>query len=168
MCCTFVCSTFAQNVIVSGIVTDLSQGGPLPGVVILQKDGSGSAMTDDNGFYTISVPEGSTIEFSLLGMAPKEYKVTETMTLNVALEEEARELDEVMVVAYGTTKKESFTGSAEVVKSDKLRDRSESNLTKMLDGQVAGVMTTSGSGQPGSGSGIRIRGFGSVNASSSL
>lgn len=167
MCCTFVCSTFAQNIIVSGIVTDFSLGGPLPGVVILQKDGSGSAMTDDNGFYTISVPKGSTIEFSLLGMAPKEYKVTETMTLNVALEEEARELDEVMVVAYGTTKKESFTGSAEVVKSDKLRDRSESNLTKMLDGQVAGVMTTSGSGQPGSGSGIRIRGFGSVNASSS-
>mgnify|MGYP000346865681 CR=1 FL=1 len=76
-------------------------------------------------------------------------------------------LDEVMVIAYGTTKKESFTGSAEVIKSEKLKERPVANVTKALDGMVAGVQTTSGSGQPGSGSSVVVRGYGSINSSQS-
>ena len=64
--------------------------------------------------------------------------------------------------AYGTTKKESFTGSAEVIKSEKLKERPVANVTKALDGMVAGVQTTSGSGQPGSGSSVVVRGYGDV------
>ena len=87
--------------------------------------------------------------------------------VRIYLKSNAEMLDEVMVVAYGTAKKSSFTGSASTVKSEKLAERPVANVTKALDGQVAGVQTTSGSGQPGSGSDIVIRGYGSINASQS-
>ena len=73
-------------------------------------------------------------------------------------------LDEVMVVAYGTAKKESFTGSAEIIKSEKIAQRPVANVTKALEGLASGVQTTSGSGQPGSGVSVIVRGFGSMNA----
>ena len=73
-------------------------------------------------------------------------------------------LDEVVVVAYGTAKKESFTGSAEIIKNEKIEKRTVANVSKALDGLVAGVQTTSGSGQPGSGSSVVIRGFGAIKA----
>ena len=88
-------------------------------------------------------------------------------SVKVYLKSNTEMLDEVMVVAYGTAKKSSFTGSAAVVHSEKLSERPVANVTKALDGQVAGVQTTSGSGQPGSGSDIVIRGYGSINASQS-
>lgn len=175
MCCTLVCSIFAQTqthspgemVTVSGIVTDAADNSPLPGVAVLESGGKASAITTIDGQYTIRIPVGATIEFNCLGMVTKTHIVTEEGTLNITMSQEARVLDDVIVVAYGTSKKESFTGSAEVVSSEKLKDRPATDVTKMLDGQVAGVMSTSGSGQPGSGSDIRIRGFGSINASSS-
>ena len=76
-------------------------------------------------------------------------------------------IDEVMVVAYGTAKKSSFTGSASTVKADKLAERSVSNVTNALAGQVSGVQTTSSNGQPGSAATVRIRGIGSMSASNS-
>ena len=85
----------------------------------------------------------------------------------IFMKSDAEMLEEVMVVAYGTTKKESFTGSAEVIKSEKLKERPIANVTKALDGMVAGVQTTSGSGQPGSGSSVVVRGYGSINSSQS-
>ena len=87
--------------------------------------------------------------------------------VKVIMKSDAEMLDEVMVIAYGTTKKESFTGSAEVIKSEKLKERPVANVTKALDGMVAGVQTTSGSGQPGSGSSVVVRGYGSINSSQS-
>ena len=85
--------------------------------------------------------------------------------MKVVLKSDAQLIDEVMVVAYGTTKKESFTGSAEVIKSEKLKERPIANVTKALDGMIAGVQTTSGSGQPGSGASVVVRGYGSINSS---
>ena len=87
--------------------------------------------------------------------------------VRVLLKPDTEVLDEVMVVAYGTAKKSSFTGSASTVKSDKLEKRPVANVTKALDGMVAGVQTTSGSGQPGSSSSVVVRGYGSINASQS-
>ncbi len=87
--------------------------------------------------------------------------------VKVIMKSDTEILDEVMVIAYGTTKKESFTGSAEVIKSEKLKERPVANVTKALDGMVAGVQTTSGSGQPGSGSSVVVRGYGSINSSQS-
>lgn len=85
--------------------------------------------------------------------------------MNVTLQSDAKVLEEVMVVAYGVAKKESFTGSAEVIKSEKIQARPVANVTKALDGLVSGVQTTSGSGQPGSGVSVVVRGYGSINSS---
>ena len=87
--------------------------------------------------------------------------------LKIVLKTDAQQIDEVMVVAYGTTKKESFTGSAEVIKADKLKERPIANVTKALDGMIAGVQTTSGSGQPGTSASVVVRGYGSIKSSQS-
>jgi len=94
-------------------------------------------------------------------------EVTIRPYVKVTMQSDAEVLEDVLVVAYGTAKKESFTGSAAVVNNKKITARPVANVTKALEGMVAGVQTTSGSGQPGSGASIVIRGFGSINASSS-
>ena len=100
---------------------------------------------------------------SFIGMKTQEVAIKSVV--NVSLHSDTEVLDEVMVVAYGTARKESFTGSAEVIKADKIEKRPVANVTKALDGMVAGVQTTSGSGQPGSGVSVVVRGFGSINSS---
>uniref|UniRef100_UPI002FE0EDF1 SusC/RagA family TonB-linked outer membrane protein n=1 Tax=Phocaeicola paurosaccharolyticus TaxID=732242 RepID=UPI002FE0EDF1 len=104
-----------------------------------------------------------TLVVSYIGMKSQELAIKQNMS--IVLKSDAEQLEEVMVVAYGTAKKSSFTGSAEVLKAEKISKRPVANVTKALDGMVAGVQTTSGSGQPGSGSSVVIRGFGSINAS---
>lgn len=101
---------------------------------------------------------------SYVGMTTQE--VTIRPYVKVTMQSDAEVLEDVLVVAYGTAKKESFTGSAAVVNNKKITARPVANVTKALEGMVAGVQTTSGSGQPGSGASIVIRGFGSINASS--
>lgn len=151
---------------VSGVVTDASNAETLIGATVVVGGGGATAITDLDGHYVIKASKGDRLEFSCLGMEPKTVVLGDETLLNVALNPDNRLLDEVIVVAYGTVKKESFTGSAEVVKSDKIKDRAVSDVTKALDGQLPGVMVTSGSGQPGSGAELRVRGFGSINASS--
>lgn len=157
----------AQKISVTGQVTDIFGNAPLPGVAVLEKDGSNHSITDIDGKYSISVPSDATLVFSCLGMQEQTIAVNGRTTINVAMTADVNVLDDVLVVAYGTASKESFTGSAETIRGDKLRDRPVADVSRMLDGQMSGVMTTSGSGQPGSGSGIMVRGFGSINASSS-
>jgi TonB-linked SusC/RagA family outer membrane protein len=156
----------AQNVQVSGVVTDAADGQPLPGVSVVVKGTTVTTSTDANGRYTINVASDATLVFNFIGMKAQEEAVVGRATINVALEGEAKRLEDVIVVAYGTAKKESFVGSAGVVSSKQLAKRTVSNVTKALEGTVAGVQTTAGSGQPGSSSTIRIRGFGSINSSS--
>ena len=86
--------------------------------------------------------------------------------VRVSMKSDTKLLDEVIVVAYGTSKKSSFTGSAAVVKSEKIERMQTSDVTKALAGAVAGVQITTASGAPGSGTSIRVRGLGSINASS--
>ncbi len=157
----------AQKISVTGQVTDIFGNAPLPGVAVLEKGGSNHSITDLDGKYSISVPSDATLVFSCLGMQEQTIAVNGRSTLNVTMAADVNVLDDVLVVAYGTASKESFTGSAETIRGEKLRDRPVADVSKMLDGQMSGVMTTSGSGQPGSGAGIMVRGFGSINASSS-
>lgn len=157
----------AQTYEVSGTVTSQDDNAPLPGVFVRVLGGNATAVTTLDGKYSITAAKGSTLEFSCFGMNTATVQANGEKTVNVALTTKVENLDDAMVVAYGTTKKESFTGSAEVVNGDKLKDRAASNVTKLLDGQVSGVMMTSGSGQPGSGSSFLVRGFGSINASQS-
>jgi TonB-linked SusC/RagA family outer membrane protein len=164
---TAVQSLYAQRISVTGQVTDILNDAPLPGVAVLEKGGNGYSITDPDGKYSITVPSDAVLVFSCLGMQEQTAAVNGRATINIAMAADVNVLEDVLVVAYGTASKESFTGSAETIRGDRLRDRPVADVSRMLDGQMSGVMTTSGSGQPGSGSSIMVRGFGSINASSS-
>ena len=156
----------AQTINVTGTVTDASDGNPIPGVSVFVKGTTIGTVTTPDGTYNLAVPnDATTIVFSFVGMTMQEIAFTGQTTIDAAMQSDAVDVGEVMVVAYGTAKKESFTGSAEVVSAEKLEKRVAANVTKAIDGQIAGVQATSGSGQPGSGASIRIRGFGSINSS---
>ncbi len=166
MLLTVASTAFAQSVKVSGVVTDASNGEPLPfASVVLKGTGTGT-MTDLNGGYSINVPSDGTLVFSSIGYTTQEVAVGGRGTVNIVLSADAEGLEDVIVVAYGTAKKESFTGSAQTIKSEQIEKRTVANVTKALDGLAAGILTTSGSGQPGAGAAVRIRGYGSINASS--
>lgn len=156
----------AQTKTISGNITAKDDGMPLPGVSIAVKGTTTGTVTDGSGRYQLTVPENAeTLVVSFIGMQTQEIAILGRSSINIQLESENIGLDEVIAVAYGTAKKESFTGSAEVVKADKLAKRTVGNVTKALEGQVAGIQTTSGGGQPGGGSKILIRGFGSISSS---
>ena len=159
---------FAQTRTITGTVTGSDDGMPIPGASVFVKGTTMGTVTQANGTYTINVPQDAeTLVFSFVGMQSQEVAIAGRSVVNVFLSSSSIAVDEIVVVAYGTAKKESFTGSAEVITPDKLQKRTVANISKALDGMVAGVQTTSGSGQPGSGSSIVIRGFGSINASNS-
>ena len=105
------------------------------------------------------------MQISFIGMQTQEVAIKPS--LKIFLKSDSQMIDEVMVVAYGTAKKSSFTGSASTVKADKLAERSVSNVTNALAGQVSGVQTIANNGQPGSAATVRIRGIGSMSASNS-
>ena len=104
-----------------------------------------------------------TLVISFIGMQSQEVKIKPNV--KVVLTSDSEQLEEVMVVAYGTAKKSAFTGSAATIKNEKITSRQTSNVTNALAGQVAGVQTTSSTGQPGKDATVRIRGIGSISAS---
>ena len=122
-------------------------------------------VTDLDGKFSMTMPKGKTVlRVSYVGMETVE--VVGKRNMRIVLKADQTDLDEVMVVAYGTAKKSSFTGSAENINGEKLELRPISNVAKGIEGQATGVQVTSASGQPGSAPSIRIRGYGSINASS--
>jgi TonB-linked SusC/RagA family outer membrane protein len=167
LCLVFggVGALWAQNVQISGIVTDAADGQPLPGVSVVVKGTRVGTATDANGRYTISVSGNATLAFSFVGMKTHEENVAGRAVINVALEAGAMQLEDVLVVAYGTSTRKSFTGSAAVIKEEAIEKNQSSNISNNLAGKVAGVQGISSNGQPGVGSSIRIRGIGSMSAS---
>ena len=122
-------------------------------------------VTDLDGKFSLTMPKGKTVlRVSYVGMETVE--VVGKRNMRIVLNADQTDLDEVMVVAYGTAKKSSFTGSADNINGEKLELRPISNVAKGIEGQATGVQVTSASGQPGSAPSIRIRGYGSINASS--
>ncbi|MDR0333496.1 MAG: TonB-dependent receptor [Dysgonamonadaceae bacterium] len=158
--------TFSLNVLaqtqVRGIVID-EYGEPAIGATIQIKGTSQGTVTDIDGNFTISAPTGGTLVVSYVGYATQEVAVS--ANVRVVLSVDAELLDDIIVVAYGTARRSSFTGSAATVSSETIDRRRVSNVTKALDGVVPGVQVSSGSGQPGAGSNIFIRGLGSINSS---
>ena len=152
--------TFAQEKTISGTVTD--ESGPLPGVNVIIKNTMTGTDTDFDGNYTITASVGDVLVFSYVGMETVEKTVGSSNTINVKMAG-SNMLEEVVVVGYGTTTKSSFTGTATVVKAEDLEIKSVSNVSQALAGEVSGVNVINTSGQPGTTSTIRIRGFGSVN-----
>ena len=159
-------SAFAQNLTVKGVVTD-EQGRPVIGAAVFIDGTATGSSTSMEGEYMIeNVAPDATLSVSCIGYRTTKVEVRGRAVLDIVLPEEFLELDETMVVAYGTAKKESFTGSAAVVRGDDLQKRVVGNVTKSFEGTVAGVQVSSGGGQPGEGASIIIRGIGSVNAAS--
>lgn len=157
----------AQNIRVSGTVND-REGLPVTGAGVFIKGTTvGTTTAPDGTFSLAEVPPDAVLTVSSIGYDTIDIPVEGRRILDIVLDEEVVVLDDVMVVAYGTARKESFTGSAAVVKGDDLQKRIVGNVTKSFEGTVAGVMVSSGGGQPGEGSSIMIRGIGSVNAASS-
>lgn len=155
----------AQVRSISGTVTNAEDNSTIPGVSVSVKGTTLGTITNIDGYYEIGVPEdAATIVFSFVGMRTIEQPITGSV-INVAMETDILGLDEVMVVAFGTEKKESLTGSAAVIGEQQIESRSVSNVAQILTGSTTGVQTTAGSGQPGSGPAIRIRGVGTLNTS---
>lgn len=151
---------------VSGTVTSADDGSTLPGVSVIVQGTSIGTTTDMDGNYTLSVPDNATaVEFSFVGMEKQIIPFTGQTTINVEMRTSSKLLDEVLVVAYGTSTKKSFTGSATQISGEKLEQKNTSEITKALAGEVAGVQVINTTGQPGSNATIRIRGYGSINAS---
>ena len=141
-------ASWAQNVAVSGKVTG-ANGEAIIGANVLVEGTTQGITTNVDGDYTLTnVPANATLVVSYLGYKTEKIPVGNKTRIDVTLREDTAEIEGVMVVAYGTAKKESFTGSVAVVKGEELEHRKVSNVTKALDGLAPGVQVTSGSGQP--------------------
>ena len=159
-------ATFAQNISVSGNVTDSSNGEPIPFASVHLDGTTIGVSTDSEGHYSLSVPHDGMLIFSSIGYQTKEVMVSSSGIHNVALDPDSEFLDETIVVAYGTATKSSFTGSASMVKAETIEARVTTNVTSALAGTTPGVQVISSSGDPAAGgSTIRIRGIGSMSAS---
>ena len=157
-----------QTVLIRGTLTSSEDGLGIPGVTVSVKGTTVGTTSDIDGKYSINVPANSkTLVFTYIGMKKTEVEIAGKTVIDVVMEPDILQVDEVLVVAYGTTKREAFTGSASSVKVDKLAEIQVSNVTKALEGLSSGIQVTSGSGQPGTTASIRIRGIGSINASTS-
>ena len=156
---------FAQNT-VSGKVTD-AKGEAIPGVSVLIKGTANGTMTDLDGTYRLSAAPGATLVFSCVGFEDQEIVPGSRSVVNVILAEDSELLDEVVYVAYGTAKKKDLTGSIATVDSKTLEMQAQGSVTRALEGQVAGLQTSSLDGQPGLDVGIRVRGIGTASANNS-
>ncbi|MBN1952892.1 MAG: TonB-dependent receptor [Bacteroidales bacterium] len=154
-----------QQKAVTGKITD-SDGEPLPGVNIVEKGTTNGVITDLDGKFTINVSsDQSSLLISFIGFNDEEILVGSQSNIDIILIESLKELDEVVVIGYGTLRKEAVTGSVESIRGDELREVASTDVTQALQGRVAGVEMQQTSTKPGSSMQIRIRGTRSLNAS---
>ncbi|WP_090996742.1 TonB-dependent receptor [Pedobacter insulae] len=151
-----------QDITITGKVLD-HQGLPLEGVSVKLKDANKETVTNQNGDYTISVPDGDAkLVFSFLGFESQEVTVGTQTSININLKTALSALEEVVVIGYGTVKKKDLTGSVSQVKSKEINAMPNANVLQALSGRAAGVQVRQGSGAPGSSSTVRIRGGNSI------
>jgi len=167
-CALFLCffisgNLMAQKISVTGKVTDAANGLPLYGVSIGITGTSLGVISDVDGKFTIQVPSKDAIlVFSFVGYKPKQVAVGETKQLNVAMEQEMTELEQIVVVGYGTQRKKDLTGSISLVSTKDIKSLAVPSVSDALQGRAAGVQVIS-SGVPGSDATLRIRGVGTIN-----
>lgn len=156
----------AQNVTVKGVVKD-DQGIPIPFASVVVKETKNGVQTDATGNYTISAPAGSTLVFSYIGFTTQEIVINNQQTINVNLKMARNDLDQVVVVGYGTQKKRDVTGSIASVKAADIEKFTVTNPLAALQGKVPGL-TIINSGTPGASPTVRIRGVNSTNSANPL
>lgn len=157
----------AQQITVTGVVTDASDGLTLPGVSIVVKGTTIGTVTGINGDYSIKANEGDILLFSFVGMKSQEVTV-ESSTISVILGSDSENLDEVVVVGYGVQKKVLVTGANANVKGEAIMAKNTSSAMEALQGVTAGVSITRNSGAPGAGTKVTIRGLGTIGNASPL
>jgi TonB-dependent starch-binding outer membrane protein SusC len=150
---------FAQDAEISGRVTEAATGDPLPGVSVVVKNSSTATVTDLDGNFSITVPEGSILEFSSIGYTTFEKVVTASETITVSLETAVESLEELIVIGYGSQRKKEVTGAVSTVSAETLDQLRPVKIEQALQGTVSGVNVTSTSGSPGANLSIRIRGI---------
>lgn len=162
-CILFMQVTFAQDRKITGVVSDAL--GPIPNVNVVIKGSKNGIQSDLDGKYSIQAKTGDALVFTYMGMKDMTVIVGPSNVVNVNMKEDGKDLDEVVVVAYGKTKKSTYTGSATQIKSEQLSSRPLTNALSIIEGNTSGVQIQSSGGQPGTAPEVRIRGFSSINGS---
>ncbi|WP_223151074.1 TonB-dependent receptor [Flavobacterium sp. GP15] len=155
---------FAQEKTVTGVVSDVS--GPVPGANVIVKGTNRSVQTDFNGSYSIKAKVGEVLQFSFIGMNSSSVTIGASNTINVKMKSDSQDLDEVVVVGYGTQKKRDVNGAISKIGGDKIKDIAVQSFDQALSGAASGVNVSSPNGVLGNQAVIRIRGVNSINLSS--
>ncbi len=161
--CIMQIAVFAQEREVTGTVTD-AEGIPLPGVSIQIKGTTQGTITDFDGNYTITVPEDATLIYSYIGFVTQEVPVGDQTEIPIILREDIMELEEIVVMGYGVTKKSDVTGAMSSLKEDDFNKGMTVTPEQMMQGRIPGVQITSNNGEPGSGMRVEIRGANSIRS----
>lgn len=156
---------FAQDVTVTGTVTD-ADNAPIPGANVLVVNTTRGTQTDFDGNYSIAVSSGEQLRFSYIGYAAQTIAIVDQTTINVALQEDASELDEVVVIGYGTRKKSSLTGAVAKIGGEEVAAIQAARVDDALAGKLAGVLIQNQSGEPGADPKIQIRAASSISGDS--
>lgn len=157
----FINAAFAQNITVTGTVSDGGDNSTIPSVSIIVKGTTKGTQTDANGKYTISVPANGTLVFTYIGYNTQEVPVNNRTTVNISMASSSQQLEQVVVVGYGTQRKIDVTGSVASVKGEEISKQASQNPVSALQGKVAGVSITN-NGTPGAAPQITIRGTGTI------
>lgn len=158
-----IASIQQQTITVSGVVMG-SDGEPLMGVNVVEKGTTNGTITDLDGKYTLNVGSNAVLQFSYIGYVSSDIAVNGQRTVNVTMKEDSQNLDEVVVVGYGTVRKADLAGSVSVLDNKAFKDQPIKQVSDALQGRVSGVQVQS-SGVPGGTVKIRVRGSGSINRS---
>tara|TARA_R110002051_G_scaffold87713_4_gene154487 strand:- start:30405 stop:33491 length:3087 start_codon:yes stop_codon:yes gene_type:complete len=159
-----LCTGVNAQITVSGTISEAS--GPIPGANVVLKGTTNGASADFDGKYTLTnIPSNGVLVISSIGYQTKEVSINNQNQINVILELDTSELDEVIVIGYGTQKKEAVTGSVISIKSETLNEVQSANFSQAIQGRAAGVELTQTSSRPGAGMQIRIRGTRSLSGS---
>lgn len=153
---------WAQSLTVTGVVMAQDEPDPVIGANVMVKGSTTGTITDFDGNFSLQAKAGDVLQVSFMGYKTQEVKVTGSGPLRITLVSDNVQLQEVVAIGYGTMKKSDLTGSVASVNADQLLKAPVSGLDQALQGRAAGVTVTNGSGQPGEGATIRIRGIGSA------
>ena len=166
-CTLFFAFNLHAQVSVKGMVTDSDNNQPIAGVNVLIKGSSTGAATDFDGSFSINVDKGDILVFSYIGYSTLELTYNGELKLDISMSEDSSQLDEILLIGYGSTTKDDLTGAADLITSDDFNQGAVLSPEQLISGKLAGVSVTSGSGAPGDGQAIRIRGLGSLSLTNS-
>lgn len=159
-------SSYCQEITISGVVTSEANGNPLPGADVVVKGKTIGTTTNFDGEYSFQVPSAEEVlVFSYQGFKSQDFKIGNQTVINITLEEDAAQLDEIVVIGYGFARRKDLTGAITSIKSDDLEAVRTTTADDLIQGRVSGLLLTQTSGQPGGETSVRIRGSSSINAS---